>query len=116
MLGIDFSCPCTQIAIAIIVTAVITAFSLLRLYCYLTLGKCRSHAKMDGKVVLITGANGGIGKETARDIAKRGARVILACRNLDSANEVKGENDTILNVIFFFKTMEFSLFAKFILT
>lgn len=45
---------------------------------------------MDGKTVLITGANGGIGRETAKDIAKRGARIILACRNLTAANEVKG--------------------------
>lgn len=57
---------------------------------------------MDGKVVLITGANGGIGKETARDIAKRGARVILACRNLDAANEVKGESEQ-----FYFATAHF---------
>lgn len=45
---------------------------------------------MEGKTVLITGANGGIGRETAKDLAKRGARVILACRNLNAANEVKG--------------------------
>lgn len=45
---------------------------------------------MDGKTVLITGANGGIGRETAKDLAKRGARLILACRNLTAANEVKG--------------------------
>lgn len=45
---------------------------------------------MDGKTVLITGANGGIGRETAKDLAKRGARVILACRNMNAANEVKG--------------------------
>lgn len=90
MVGIDLSCPCIQLGIAIVVTAIIAAFSTLRLYCYLTLGKCHSKAKMEGKVVLITGANGGIGKETAKDIAKRGARVILACRNLTAANEVKG--------------------------
>lgn len=90
MVSIDLSCPCLQIAIAIIVTAVITFFSALRLYCYLTLGKCHSKAKMNGKTVLITGANGGIGRETAKDMAKRGARVILACRNLNAANEAKG--------------------------
>lgn len=39
---------------------------------------------------IITGANGGIGRETAKDLAKRGARIILACRNLAAANEVKG--------------------------
>lgn len=46
---------------------------------------------MEGKTVLITGANGGIGKETTKDLAKRGARIIMACRNTESANAVKGK-------------------------
>ncbi|XP_070827875.1 retinol dehydrogenase 12-like [Chaetodon trifascialis] len=50
-------------------------------------GVCHSKAKLDGKTVLITGGNTGIGKETAVDLAKRGARVILACRDLDRANK-----------------------------
>lgn len=54
---------------------------------------------MNGKTVLITGANGGIGRETAKDIAKRGARLILACRNLDAANEVKGKRNSNLKFI-----------------
>ncbi|XP_054724565.1 retinol dehydrogenase 14-like [Uloborus diversus] len=46
---------------------------------------------MSGKTVLITGASDGIGKATARDIAKRNARVILACRNVGKANKVAEE-------------------------
>lgn len=45
---------------------------------------------MEGKTVLITGGNGGIGRETAKEIAKRGARIILACRNLETATKVRG--------------------------
>lgn len=90
MLAIDLHCPTVQLIIAIVVTFILTVITFIRFYCYITLGRCHSKRKMDGKVVLITGANGGIGKETAKDLAKRGAKLILACRNLDAANKVKG--------------------------
>ena len=42
-----------------------------------------------GKVAVVTGANGGLGLETTRELARRGARVIMAARNLDRAGEAK---------------------------
>ena len=38
-----------------------------------------------------SGANTGIGKETAKDISKRGARVIILCRNIDKAKAAAEE-------------------------
>ncbi|XP_071650636.1 retinol dehydrogenase 11 [Temnothorax longispinosus] len=50
-----------------------------------TWGRCRSTGNLQGRVFLVTGANSGIGKETAKELAKRKATVVMACRDVQSA-------------------------------
>ncbi|CAG9806478.1 unnamed protein product [Chironomus riparius] len=70
---------------------VLTVVFVFRLWLKATCGKFESKVRMDGKTVLITGANSGIGKETARDLAKRGARIIMACRTMETANKARDQ-------------------------
>jgi len=48
--------------------------------------------KNEGNNVLcFVGANNGIGKVTAQELSKRGAKVILLCRDLDKAGQAAEE-------------------------
>ncbi len=42
-----------------------------------------------GRLAVITGANSGIGYETARALASRGARVVLACRSAEKGRKAE---------------------------
>jgi len=49
-----------------------------------------------GKIVIVTGANSGIGFETARLLALHGAAVVMACRNLEkgqaAVDQIRSQN------------------------
>lgn len=44
-----------------------------------------------GRIVIITGANSGIGYETALALAKKDATIVMACRNMKDADKVKSQ-------------------------
>ncbi|KAM6201122.1 retinol dehydrogenase 11 [Rhynchocyon petersi] len=60
----------------------------------LSSGVCTSAVQLPGKVAVVTGANTGIGKETAKELAQRGARVYLACRDTQKGELVAKEIQT----------------------
>src|SRR5690606_17597737 len=44
-----------------------------------------------GRVVVITGANSGLGLRSAEALASKGARVLMACRNREKAEAARAE-------------------------
>lgn len=50
---------------------------------------CYIPIRLDGKIAIVTGANSGIGKSVTAELARRGAMVIMACRDLSKAQAAK---------------------------
>ncbi|KAI5643383.1 short chain dehydrogenase domain-containing protein [Phthorimaea operculella] len=53
--------------------------------------RCESTVSMKGKVIIVTGANTGLGFHVAKDLAARGGRVILACRNIQRGTTARDD-------------------------
>jgi retinol dehydrogenase 12 len=49
------------------------------------------NANLSGRIAVVTGANTGMGKETARALGKMGATVVLACRSPERAEAARAE-------------------------
>lgn len=64
----------------LITWTMVVLFSI-KIFNKLSTGRCYADTVMSGKVVVVTGASGGIGFETALELARRGAKLIIACRD-----------------------------------
>jgi short-subunit dehydrogenase len=73
----------------------------------------RARKKLNGKVVVITGASSGIGKETAIAFASVGSKLVLSARNFENLNavaeEIKKFNENVIVIpadVSDFKTLD----------
>ena len=59
----------------------------------------QSEADIAGKVVIITGASRGVGKQAALDFARRGAHVVLAARTVETDSVLPGTlGETLMEI------------------
>lgn len=76
-------------ATAIICGVIVAAFILFAVYQKITNGVCRSNRRLDGLTALVTGGTSGIGLEVSKELAKRGAKLIIACPFVEEGLDAK---------------------------
>lgn len=74
-----------QFIILIILAVLLMLIVSFKIWVVITTGRCTSTRRLDGKTVIVTGANCGLGFETAKALAARGGKVIMAVKD-----ELKG--------------------------
>lgn len=92
---------------------VVVLFLIVLLKKLITRKRYLNRKKLSGRIVVITGANSGIGYATAVDLAKRKAKVILACRDKTKGEEAVARIKKMsrsINVVF--KPLDLSSFAS----
>ncbi|XP_022816763.1 retinol dehydrogenase 13-like [Spodoptera litura] len=77
-----------SVILFIVLIVIIIALSV-ALYQKMTNAICTSRRRLDGKTVIVTGGTAGMGLHIATDLARRGARVIVACPFEDEGTNAK---------------------------
>ncbi|KAG5670058.1 hypothetical protein PVAND_000344 [Polypedilum vanderplanki] len=78
-----------QLFVTALLSKIVTILLCIHIWLRTTVGRFYSTERMDGKTVLITGGNSGLGLATTRDLARRGARIIMASRKIEVGKNVK---------------------------
>lgn len=76
-----------SIATAATAAVVVLTLGIVRKYRERRWGTFENEDPLTGRVYIVTGANCGIGKETTRELVRRDAKVIMACRDIKAAKE-----------------------------
>ncbi|XP_028159119.1 retinol dehydrogenase 13-like [Ostrinia furnacalis] len=85
----------------------------IKIWIEVTKKMCSCKVNLEGKIVVITGGNTGIGFETAKILAKRGATVVIASRN-DAKSKAAAEKITEVtgNPNIFYKHLDLGRLAS----